>query len=479
VANLLPILGVALSLGGAHTHRLPAATVTPHVASWGQEIRVALPPTVPSPSGLKARIRVAGTTSAGRPDRATDRFVWIRVAAREPSAAAATPVSGMLEAQLTLTSGRRRVLETSFEVRAESPVTATTRPATAPVASSPPATSSPSPIDTSESVEIPTQEAAEGPASEGAAEPPPAPPTEVPQVTGSQALDWAPPTLTAPTVVTVPDGKDPAVLRLSTSKDYVVELPPNGIHGTLEINGGHNVDLVGGEITVPTTANQTDNGADDTDTGLYVRAATGTVHIEGVLIKAESDTLFDGIDVNAPEATVQVENVRVEDVYGSLDSEHADVIQTWGGVKELDVDGLTANGDYQGLMIAPDLGPVGTVNLDHVDMTAEAAPSSLAATASGGGIMVWLTRGKTCESATVSMQDVYVSNLTHRIASINTAWPSPGSGSSCASTQIGETLIWPLLPVSGGVTIGPPPGGPFVPAGEAGNSYVSPGYSPS
>jgi hypothetical protein len=460
VANLLPLVGAALSLGGAHAHPLPAATVTPHVASWGQEIRVALPPTIPSPNGLKARIRVAGMTSAGKPDRATDRFVWVRVDAREPSAAAATPVNGMLEAHLTLTSGRRRVLQTSFEVRAETPVTTTRQPAAAPVASSPPATISPSPIDSSETVEIPTQEGA-----------------DVPQVTGSQALDWAPPTLTAPTVVTVPDGKDPAVLRLSTSKDYVVQLPPDGIHGTLEINGGHNVDLVGGEITVPSTANQTDNGADDTDTALYVRAATGTVHIEGLLIKADEDTLFDGIDVNAPEATVQVENMRVEDVYGSLDSEHADVIQTWGGVKQLDVDGLTANGDYQGLQIAPDLGPVGTVNLDHVDMTAEAAPPSLAATASGGGIMLWLTRGRTCESPTVSMRDVYVSNLTHRIASIDTAWPSPGSGSSCALTQIGETLVWPQLPVSGGVTIGPPPGGPFVPEGEAGNSYVSPGYS--
>ena len=234
------------------------------------------------------------------------------------------------------------------------------------------------------------------------------------------------------------------------------------------------------KITVPSTANQTDNGADDTDTALYVRASTGTVHIEGVLIDAEPGVMFDGIDVNAPQATVQVEDVRMEDVYGAATSEHGDVIQTWGGVKELDVDRLTANGDYQGLTIAPDLGAVGTVHIENVDMTAEAAPPSMAATAAGGGIMLWLTNGKSsCESAAITLQDVYVANLTGRILSAATAWPSASSGLSCDSAFDGTTITWPGLPVSGGVTIGAPPQGPFVPAGVAGSAYVSTGYLPS
>jgi hypothetical protein len=259
-----------------------------------------------------------------------------------------------------------------------------------------------------------------------------------------------------------------------------VELPPEGMHGTLEINGGHDVVLIGGEITVPSTANQTDNGADDTDTALYVRAATGTVHIEGVLIRADPGVMFDGIDVNAPEATVQVENVRMEDVYGTRTAEHADVIQTWGGVKELDIDGLSANGDYQGVTVAPALGAVGPVHLDDVDMTAEAAPPDLAADSSGGGIMLWLTRGTTtCESPPVTLQDVYIANRTGRIRSADSAWPSPASGLACASVADGETLTWPGLPVSGGVIMGSPPDGSFVPVGLAGNTYTSPGYRPS
>ena len=72
------------------------------------------------------------------------------------------------------------------------------------------------------------------------------------------------------------------------------------------------------------------------------------MHIEGILIHGETDVMFDGIDINAPEATVQIENVRMTGVWGSDGTEHADAIQTWGGVKDLRVDHLLADGDYQG-----------------------------------------------------------------------------------------------------------------------------------
>ena len=302
------------------------------------------------------------------------------------------------------------------------------------------------------------------------AEPPKAPPAR-------ERLAWAPPRLRDPEVVHVPGGENPAILRLDTRRDFVVKLPRTGLRGTLEINGGHNVELIGGEITVPSTANQTDNGADDSDTAIYVRASTGTVHIEGVSIKADADTQFDGIDVNAPQATVQVENVRVEDVYGSRTTEHADVIQTWGGVKELDVDGLTARGDYQGVTVAPALGDVGTVHLRNIDMTAEAAPESLAEHTVGGGIMLWLTSGTTtCRSASVSLEDVYIANRTGRIRSSDTVWPSPSSKLGCSPVVSSDTIRWPGLPVAGAVNLGTPPQGSFVPEGLAGNGYRSPGY---
>ena len=282
--------------------------------------------------------------------------------------------------------------------------------------------------------------------------------------------------LTQPQVVTVKSGHDPDVLNLSTSSDYIVELPAE-IRGTVEINGGHNVVLIGGAVTVPATANQSDNGADDTDTAIYVRAATGTVHIEGVLIRAETNTQFDGIDVNAPLATVQVENVRMEDVYGSSTSEHADVIQTWGGARALRVDHLTASGDYQGLTIAPSLGSVGSAELHDVDLIDEAPPAALAGATHGGGIMLWLTAGtESCQSSPVTLDNVFIANETERVASADTVWPSPSSKLPCDAVAQQNALSC-RGSRTGSVNLGAPPGGPFVPQGVAGDSYVSPGYS--
>jgi hypothetical protein len=305
----------------------------------------------------------------------------------------------------------------------------------------------------------------------------PAPRSRIAAGSKQALLAWAPPVLVDPTVVQVASGRDPAVLNLNTGRDYIVSLPPSGIHGTVEINGGHNVILTGGEIVVPSTANQTDNGADDTDSAIYIRASTGIVHIEGVLIRADRDTEFDGIDVNAPQATVEVENVRVEDVYGSMASEHADVIQTWGGAKRLDVDDLTANGDYQGLTIAPDLGSLGGADIENVDLTAEPPPAALLASAVGGGIMVWLTSGTTsCRSSPTTFHDVYVADGSTRIQPANTVWPSRSSGLPCDATVSAGSITWPSLPVKGSVNLGVPPQGSFVPRGVAGSSYRTPGY---
>ena len=136
-----------------------------------------------------------------------------------------------------------------------------------------------------------------------------------PVISGADApLIWAPPILTNPTTIDVKSG-DPDVLNLSTSKDYILQMPATPDVGTIEINGGHNVVIMGGQITVPSTANQTDNGADDTDTAIYIKGSTGTVHIEGMLINGQTNTMFDGIDINAPQATVAS---RKRPYYGTM-----------------------------------------------------------------------------------------------------------------------------------------------------------------
>jgi hypothetical protein len=294
-------------------------------------------------------------------------------------------------------------------------------------------------------------------------------------------LKWAPPPLTNPQTIVLQSGMDPDFVWLPPNRDAVIKVPQGGIHGTVEIDGGHNIVMIGGSITVPSNANQTDNNNDDTDQGIYIRQSTGTVHIEGVQITGDPDTQFDGIDINAPSATVQLENIRVTDVWGSDTTEHADIVQTWGGVRALRIDRLSGDGDYQGLTIDPDLGPVGSVDIENVDLTYEAIPPALAPITVGGGYMIWLTKSvDSCSAPSqTTFSNVYVYDESQRVRTSNTVWPpSIGSGLPCAGQLSGTVATWNNLPVTGHVTLTAPPGGPFVPAGVAGDSYHSPGYVP-
>src|SRR5919197_2210166 len=166
-------------------------------------------------------------------------------------------------------------------------------------------------------------------------------------------LAWAPPQLDSPTIVDVSASNH--VLKLDPTRDYLIRMPATklSVLGGLVIVGGHDVVLVGGEITIPSwgASHPTDNR------GLYLKEQTGTVHVEGLLIHDSGGALSEGIDVNAPEAIVQLENVRVErlharDEAGFSDS-HPDLIQSWAGPAELRVDRFTGTTDYQGFYLAP------------------------------------------------------------------------------------------------------------------------------
>lgn len=294
----------------------------------------------------------------------------------------------------------------------------------------------------------------------------------------SGALHWPTPRLRHPRTIHV--GNGPTRITLSPKHDYRLVLPSTGKIGSLWINGGHNVVLIGGKITIPTTANQTDNGRDNTDTGIYIEDATGTVHIEGLLITGQPTVMFDGIDVNAPRATVQLENIRVNNVWGSSTSEHADVVQTWGGFRALQIDRLTANGDYQGLTIDPDLGREGPVDIRDVDLTLDHPPNALISKTVGGGQMLWLTSGlTTCTTAaSVSLTNVFIARDGTRLSPRELVWPQAGTSPlrRCHGVLKHHTVTWPRLPIAGRVVLGRPPGGSFVPTGVAGSNYVSPGY---
>src|SRR5690606_35482155 len=71
--------------------------------------------------------------------------------------------------------------------------------------------------------------------------------------------------------------------------------------------------------------------------------------------------------------TVQIENVRVENVHArdqvGFTDNHPDCIQTYGNVRHLEVQNFTCDTDYQGIFMSADYdNPHGSVNLTNVNI---------------------------------------------------------------------------------------------------------------
>jgi hypothetical protein len=263
--------------------------------------------------------------------------------------------------------------------------------------------------------------------------------------------------LTSPTTIVVAQGDQN--YALDKTKDYIIDLGSETHVGAVKLSGGRNVTMIGGHIALPTTSTQV--------VALNIRAGVGTVHVEGVEIDGTSGHEMDAIAIQAPDANVQVENVRAEGLLGSFDTNHSDVIQPWGGVKALRVDRLTADSNYQGIYTRPDQGAIGTVDLRHVDMAFNDSAAS-----SSGGFLLWMTNG--CDMAPTSLSDVYIKPRSGKTIGA-AVWP-PSTDANCPAKVSANTVTWPSLPVIGTVTGGIPEGGSFVPAGSVGSGYSSPGY---
>ncbi|HEY2660362.1 MAG TPA: pilus assembly protein TadG-related protein [Caulobacteraceae bacterium] len=294
--------------------------------------------------------------------------------------------------------------------------------------------------------------------------------TQLVSTTGSgDKLRWAPPTLKNPITITL--GTGDTTSNLKPTQDYIIKLPAKKKVGFTYILGGHNVVILGGYITLPVSADKT-NGAPSR--AIYIKGATGVVHVEGVLIDASGGGMSDGVDIAAPEATVQVENVRVEGIYGYNNQFHADVIQPFGGVRDLRVDKLTGYSGYQGLTIDQDQGAIGSAELYRVNLVATGA--QVWGSANNGGYLLWLTPLSKCQpSYPVTLNNVYVKP---RATLANAVWPPVGAQTACPALTTANDLVasFPKLPVSGYVSKGLPPQGDFVPQGVAGLNYRSPGY---
>ncbi|HEY6760974.1 MAG TPA: carbohydrate-binding domain-containing protein [Baekduia sp.] len=283
---------------------------------------------------------------------------------------------------------------------------------------------------------------------------PDAPP---PPVDTRAKLAWAPPALNAPTTIDVAQGDQ--AYTLDTTKDYILNLGATTHLGAVSINGGRNVVMIGGRIGLSALSTKA--------TALVIKNSTGTVHVEGVDFDGTSGHEMDAIQIVAPAATVQVENVRADNLLGTYSTNHSDVIQPYGGVARLRVDRLTADSNYQGIFTRPDLGAIGSVDLRHVDMS-----FNNAAAGSTGGYLLWMTTG--CDMAPTSLSEVYIQPRAGKTLA-SAVWPTT-TDAGCPAKLTGTRATWPGLPVTGAVNAGAPSGGSFVPVSGAGPGYVSPGY---
>ena len=315
----------------------------------------------------------------------------------------------------------------------------------------------------------------------------------------STGLRWAPPTLVNPITIPLPATGDVS-LNLDNSRDYVIRYPSQRRVGGLQLTGGRNIVIIGGASTV---APHTGVGVRNIQISDKPGVMDGRiVHIEGLDIDGSGGGQADGIGIGAPSAIVQIENVRITGLIGHLSATHADVIQTWGGVKELRLYNVTGASHYNSLYLRREnspLGPpIGPVTLDHVNIFGYVNPSSWDVSSTLRAISIGTQpAGSDCNarakcgppnadsstncqlSSPMVLNDFYGAPPVGKLQRF--MWPTNSmdrAGCPAALSADGQTVDWPALrgQISGVLRLGPPPGGDFVPAGSVGVGYVTPGY---
>jgi hypothetical protein len=320
--------------------------------------------------------------------------------------------------------------------------------------------------------------------------------------TSDSGLRWAPPTLTDPITISLAATGDVG-LNLDNSRDYIIKYPDVRRVGELRLVGGRNIVIVGGASTIgPHTGTGVRNIQISDKAGVMDGRV---VHIEGLDIDGSGGGEADGIGIGAPSAIVQIENVRITGLIGHLSGTHADVIQTWGGMKALRLYDVTGASPYNNLYLRREnspLGPaIGAVTLDHVNVFGYTNPTDWDVSSTLRGVAIGTQPADTdctdkgqcgppnpdsatnCDlTAPVVLNDFYASPPVGKLQRF--MWPTEYmtvAGCPSALSADGGSADWPALrgQVSGVMHLGPPPGGDFVPAGSVGVGYVSPGYQPA
>jgi hypothetical protein len=300
------------------------------------------------------------------------------------------------------------------------------------------------------------------------------------------------PQMVNPTVIQLHVGDDN--LRLDDSKDYILQMPDQKKTGGLEIRGGRNVEVIGGYMSIATPGTGGAGAANITISDGPNAVDGHVVRIEGVAIDASSGVEADGIRIAAPKAVVQVVNDRITGLLGTLATTHADLIQPWGGVKELDVDGFTGSSHYNTFYLRrendPLMPPAAKVVIHDVNVFGLSNPGSNPSetiSAISIGTQPPTSPADTdspvnCEvPTTVELSNFYAQSAGKRPGSF--IYPRDSMTKAGCPSQVspdGTSVDWPSLraaiggPVTGAVQVGTPPGGDYVPVGMAGLGYVAP-----
>ncbi|MGY1834647.1 hypothetical protein ACI79P_06020 [Blastococcus sp. SYSU DS0510] len=277
------------------------------------------------------------------------------------------------------------------------------------------------------------------------------------------ALSWAPPAGWENYPVHNVTPSNSVTTIGARNGDVLIKLPADRPAGPITIANCRNAVIMGGQITVAPTA----RFGNDDQRAIYVHKCTGTVHIEGVLINGNvPGSQADGIAVNAPEATVQIQNVRMEALRGTYSVNHADVFQPWGGVREYRIDRLSGTTNYQGIQVRQDLGAIGKGTIRNTNVG-----SSGVTPIERGGQFIRID----CNTYPLALENVFIDPRAGRDMGYS-VWPQTDDR-SCPAKISNGVVSWPSIGnLSGTLTQGKPASGDFVPAGSVGIGYVSPGY---
>jgi hypothetical protein len=250
------------------------------------------------------------------------------------------------------------------------------------------------------------------------------------------------------------------------------------------IRGGHNVQVIGGEIDLTYPCSDLSSACH----GIYVKKPTpGTVYLEGIWIRNANPipstcsasgmpcSTGDGIVMDhtgtttPPDLTMQ--NIRVDGISGcSGGSDHADIFQPYqAGGSSIRIDRMTGTSNCQGLQIDPDLSIANPPNFVIKNTNLRTLSNPYSGTANR--YMWWLTGGTSdCESGSVALSHVFAQEPNGSLA-FNSVWPDPARPSTCRSVWSSSTatVSFPNSPkISGTITSGLPASGDFVSAGGTG-----------